>query len=846
MRFSGRIARGLTAVLFFAASYAGPGYCAAFQAHDSPPQNTRGAEAAGKAPAGAPDARAMYQALNTLRPDGARVYKVHELNLRRDVVSLTFQDGVLAFFPPLYGRVTGAVFTGLGHIVATPRDAGERRSLAQFLGVPLLDQGFQTAYLRFTDNTAEEIEKDLAGTGTKPASNAQFAQSWEQALREINPWHSLRILEDLLSSNFQPYFYVGLGGSPAGPFDVLIDSRRDEQVLIGQPRSVNGEEIYNVWTSFAATQPPFAREAGGDARANRAFQPLEYTVDTSIGSDLLLKGKTKLHVKSVRAGERIVSLELSRNLTVDGVALGDGSPLVYFQNEDLNRREIERRGNNSLLVVLPVRSELGQDFFLQVSYHGRVISDAGNGVAFVGERDDWYAHIAGADYFVPFDLTFHWPKRLTLVATGDEVESHEGADAKEGHWISRVPFGVAGFNVGEYNMEDSGGTSPDIRVYANQELENSILARLGKGSEVISPYVPSPGASRGNLNFPGQAAPSPSSVLKHLGAELSDSVQFFGKLNGAFPFSHLDVAQIPGSFGQGWPELIYLSTYAYLPPETQREAGLNQAAQELAREIMPFHEVVHQWWGNVTAPASYRDTWIEEAMANYQAMLYADARKPAAHRMDKWLERYRTALVTRAAGASETPEEAGPLDLGFRLQSSRDPGAYETVVYGKGTWVIRMLYEMLRQPGEKNPDARFHNLLQSVLTDYHYRTLSTAEFQREVEKVMTPAMDVDGTKSMSWFFDEWVRGTEMPTYSVEFSTRLHGKEFIVTGTLHQLNVEDMFTATVPLFAKIAGGKLEPLGVVVTTGEDTPFRFVSRNRARRLEIDPNLTVLCLTK
>ena len=142
--------------------------------------------------------------------------------------------------------------------------------------------------------------------------------------------------------------------------------------------------------------------------------------------------------------------------------------------------------------------------------------------------------------------------------------------------------------------------------------------------------------------------------------------------------------------------------------------------------------------------------------------------------------------------------------------------------------------------------SRFHNLLQSVLTDYHYRTLSTAEFQREVEKVMTPAMDVDGTKSMSWFFDEWVRGTEMPTYSVEFSTRLHGKEFIVTGTLHQLNVEDMFTATVPLFAKIAGGKLEPLGVVVTTGEDTPFRFVSRNRARRLEIDPNLTVLCLTK
>ncbi|MGH9707518.1 MAG: hypothetical protein ACRD5R_12235, partial [Candidatus Acidiferrales bacterium] len=513
----------MTAILFFAAAFILPGNCAAIQTQETPAQNARGADRSGKAPGGAPDARAMYQALNALRPDGARVYKVHELNLRRDVVSLTLQDGVLAFFPPLYGRVTGAVFTGLGHIVATPRDAGERRSLAQFLGVPLLDQSFQTAYLRFTDDTAEEIEKDLGGAGAKPSSNPQIAEGWEEVLHAINPWNSLRILEDLLSSDSQPYFYAGLGGSPAGAFDVLIDSRREEQVLIGQPRSVNGEEIYNVWASFAATQPPFERAADGAARAIGGFEPLDYRVDTTIDNNLLLTGKTKLHVQSVSAGQKIIALELSRNLSVDGVKLEGGSPLLYFQNEDMNRREIERRGNNSLLVVLPAKSEVGKDFSLEVSYHGRVISDAGNGVAFVGERDDWYAHIAGSTYFVPFDLTFHWPKRLTLVATGDEVESHEEGDAKEGHWVSREPFGVAGFNVGEYRMEDSGAASPDIRVYANQQLENSILARLGKGATVFSPY-PGLESSHGNLGLPLQAAPSPSSVLKHLGAELSDSV----------------------------------------------------------------------------------------------------------------------------------------------------------------------------------------------------------------------------------------------------------------------------------------------------------------------------------
>ena len=46
-----------------------------------------------------------------------------------------------------------------------------------------------------------------------------------------------------------------------------------------------------------------------------------------------------------------------------------------------------------------------------------------------------------------------------------------------------------------------------------------------------------------------------------------DSIHFYEKLNGAFPFDHLDVAQIPGSFGQGWPGLVYLSTLAFLPAE---------------------------------------------------------------------------------------------------------------------------------------------------------------------------------------------------------------------------------------------------------------------------------------
>jgi hypothetical protein len=789
----------------------------------------------------AADPRALYQALNELRPDTAHVYAVRELNLRRDIINLRFTDGKLAFLQALDGRVTGAVFTGHGHIFATPHDRGERQSLARFLAVPLLDQTFARAYLRFTDDSAAEIGQQLKSSESTAASDPEFAASWEPIVTNLNPWHSIRIMFDLLSTGPQPYFYAGIGSENVGPFDALVDNRRDEQVLFGQPRFVNGARFYNTWASFRSLDAPTA--------PIEEFAPLDYRVETAIADDLSLEGKTILHIRTVRAGERIVPLELSRNLAVEEVKLSDGRPLVYFQNEDLSRRDILRQGNDSLVVVLPAGAKSGEEFQIDIRYRGTVISQAGNGVEFVGEHGTWYAHVGGGDHFVPFELSFRWPKRFTLVATGTKVESHEEGDVRTGRWRSDVPFAVAGFNLGEYKMEMAGGDSPKIYLYANQQLENAILELLRKGSppgptQVLPPNFQSPHAHTSPAVMP-DLPPSPAAVLKRLGSQVADSVHFFEALNGPFPFDHLDVSQIPGSFGQGWPGLVYLSTLVFMTPEAQAQAGLAERTQEEARELMPFHEVAHQWWGNVVGSAIYRDAWIEEGMANYLALMYTDARKPGEHRLASWLERYRAALSTPIPESTQIVGDAGPLTFGFRLTSSRAPNAYETVTYGKGTWVMHMLREMMRNRGASDPDGRFRELLRAILADYRFRALSTADFQRAVEQRMTPAMDLESTHSMDWFFSQWVRGTGIPHYSVEFQVKPHGQEFLVTGKLLQTGVDDIFTAAVPLYGGKPGGKLERLGVVVTTGPETRFHFVARNRPPRIVVDPQLTILCRT-
>ena len=813
----------------------------AFAAAGPPPARPIGFAKPTAAAQSSAEPRALYQQLNELRPDGERVFAVHEIQMRRSAIDISLIEGKLAFLTPIGGKITGAVFTGRAHIIATPRDAAERRSLVNFVGVPLLDQAFSRAYFRFTDDTAADLLRQFEAAGAKPAPDRDFGEEWNNTVSNLNSSHSLRIMMDLLSSDPQPYFSAALAGASAGPFDVLVDRRRDEPVLIGAVRNGPGGPRYDVWASFATPDSPAAREN---------VLPVDYRLDTTIGDDLSLVGDAHLHYKEALEGDRIIAVELSRFLTVESVTTDGGAPLVFFHNEDLSHAELGLRGNDLVYIVLAHPMKMADELHLEIRYHGLVIGDAGNAVYFVGDRGSWYPHVVGLGHFTPFDMTFHWPKKLTLVATGTPSDLKEDGGRRSGHWVSSSPMAIAGFNLGEYERQVAGTATATVEIYANKQIEDAILSRLSERSPAFIPNVHQP--SEGLPQPPpmagfseGEIPPSPAAVLKQLGAQILDSIHFFEGINGPFPFDHLDVSPIPGSFGQGWPGLVYLSTLAYLPRETQAEAGLKKGERDELAQLLPFHEIAHQWWGNLVGTASYRDTWIQEAVANYLSLMYADNRKPAAHVLSTWVARYRGQLLEPVPNSEEIVDDAGPLTLGYRLRSAKAPDAYERIVYGKGTWVIHMLREMLRDPAAKAPDARFEAMLRSVLVDHRYHAVSADDLQRAAEKQMTSAMDLEGNKKLDWFFDEWVRQTGIPRYSTEFQAHAHGQDFLVSGKLHQDNVQDYFIASVPIYGATSGGKPALLGTVVATGPQTSFHFTSHFKPSKLVIDPQATILCKT-
>jgi hypothetical protein len=795
------------------------------------------------APAADKSARELYESLNALRVDPAATYQITSGNraeLRRAEVQLSLEDGKLAFLSSYEGRITGAVFSGRGHVLAVPRGIVEKQQMARFLGAPLLDQEFTSVYLRFTDDSANELLRELRNANVSPERDSTFAGQWDSLLAAMNAGQSLRLLHDSLSQNPRPYFYAWIDSTATGPFDVIVDLLRAEPLLIGQSKKVDGRSFYDVWASYKVPDVP---------APTVAFRGLRYAIETSILPNASLEAKTELRLRAETNGERLAVFQLSRMLNIDEITGEHGEPLTYFQNEGLTPRERSTRGNDYLYVVLPSASRRGTEFTLHFRYHGTVIEDAGNGVFFVGARETWYPRLGDAADFADYDLTMRWPRRLWLVATGTKLDEHEDGDFHVAHWRTEKPTSIAGFNLGEYASASLSSGNHSVEVYANRQLEQALNNRLG-GLNSESPRVPSPFGPEGRIS-PNMLkiiplAPSPADALKQLGREIDSSIRFYENFSGPFPFHKLSVSQIPGTFGQGWPGLLYISTFSFLPPAAQQRAGLSETGQEHFTELVPFHEVAHQWWGNVVGWDSYRDQWIDEAFANYLALLFADSQKNANHSLRLWLTRYRRQLLEKIPGADQSPSEIGALDLGARLTSSKSPEGFEQVVYSKGSWVIHMLREMLRQPGSRNPDARFVALLRTLAAKYAYRALSTADLQHEVEAVMTPSMDLEGGHSMEWFFEQWVRGTGIPRYRVEFAVHHNEKGYLVRGRLFQSGVPRAFIARVPLYGNISPGHTVPLGTVIADGPETSFHFVTEAAPRKLIIDPQMTLLCVAE
>lgn len=716
--------------------------------------------------------------------DAADCYRVVDLNFSKEDLKVYLASGYLIFTKPIRGLRLGAIFVadeegGDADVLLLPPTRSERASLATFTGSPNLEEHFKSAAFIFTDGTGDRLAAELQENPTakkSPEMGGLIAERWTSVLNDLMSSFETRVVFDVLSH--QPdtgFFYTAIAGNQLGNFDVLYDPTAEDQIVAGKLAYRQNQIYFNTWTAFQAR----SFRNGAPVRGPH-FSLDNIRIDATIHPDLAMQAVTRATLRLQNGQPRAaLPFNLSPQMHITAATV-DGHPAEVFDRASLRSDLIRANDDRQFLLISNPPLDPAVPHEIEIHHEGSVIRDAGNQVYFVESRGTWYPRTGSA--LTNYDMTFRYPKNLTLAATGIESE-----DRAEGDWrITRVkteaPVRFAGFNLGNFQSVVQEHNGYKIELYANRQLESALTP---KAAVPETPVAENP-FQRRHTKPPDAAAVQPppapldpAARMDELTKDLWLDLDFMTEEFGPTPFRNLAITPIPGTFGQGFPGLVYLSTLAYLNPAQLPPPIRDRLNETFFSDLLENHEVAHQWWGNLVVPASFHDDWLIESLANYSALLLLERTK-GVKALDAVLDGYRNDLLMKTANG-RTVESAGPIVWAHRLETSLSPEAWRAVTYEKGTWIIHMLRRRLG-------DEKFLALLKDVASNHH--SISTEEFRQLASQYAAPSPD----PGLKIFFDNWVYGTGIPTVKLSYSW--HGAK--LSGDLVQQDVDEAFSAYIPV------------------------------------------------
>lgn len=818
----------------------------------------------GGAPVPHSAAENLFLLLGSVGLDKSRVYSAREISFDRAAFHISLDDGVIGFTQDVAGCVTGAFFEGDGEILLTPPNQVERSSMTLQTGAAILEEHFNTAYFRFNDDTFVEMQPYLATAG----NSADFVSKWDQTARNLAEPDALRLFMSfsqrmpatalaerpakICGDPDDRFLHSRMQGRTKGTFDVFYDSSAPEQVWAGQSKDVEGTTYYDVWTSYSllkkssATQPANS-VAAEEGRAN-AIDIRANKIRVEIKPPTTIDAVAVLDLKVRQGGQRAVVFELARLLRIKEVQ-ADGRPVEFIHNPAIEGTQLARHGNDLVAVVFPAPLQTGQEIELRFTYGGEVLSEAAAGLLYVGARGTWYPNRGIA--MSNFDLEFHYPAGWTLVATGQRMDAPAAPGTalteptplaeQVSRWVSERPIPVAGFNLGRYQRAEARSGDVVVEAYATRTVERGFPQAEAGG------MIPNPSPVTGRTAPPlviTAPRPSPARNAQMVADTSAHAIESYSRWFGPYPYRRLALTQMPGNMSQGWPGLVFLSSYSYLSDDEKSHLHFSSTEKALITLVIG-HETAHQWWGDVVIWDDYRDQWILEALANYSALMLVEAEDPASFRA--LMQKYRDDLFFKNSAGVRLMQD-GPVTLGTRLSCSQFPTGYEAISYGRGTWLFHMLRYMMRDAEalSGNPDAPsdepFVRALRRVRERFEGKPITTRELLKVFEEEWPRPLWFEGRKSLDWFYDGWVSGSAVPRFEVR------GVKYVdaagattITGTLLQKDAPDDLVTPVPLYA-FGAGKMSPLGRIFADGPETPFRLTAPLGTRKILIDPKQTLL----
>ena len=686
----------------------------------------------------------VYSHFKNLKVGIEKGQVVEEISFKRDVGNFKLFSGEIFFCEPFNEKITALYFEGKGEFSFQPPTKIEQDQLFRFYETKEFRKEFKKLLILFVDSTYLELkDKIVKGNLTKRPEkiNGEISKRIEYLKDTDRGYSRSDYLRSLLSDTENGFFYAHIERTIHDPVFFQINPYAVEEVSFMRRRRVVSYKLREVINQFPA------RESLDESnKPNKYFlNILSYKIESTIEDNLDFSAECAIEFESSEKHQRWITLYLYDELKVEKIIWEDGSKATFTNLPE------------SAEVWVKIEEEYldGNQHWLKIYYRGEILEKNEFGWIELKSSNYWYPRLDNWKKAM-FGLIFHTPSEYNFVSVGDLIRKVEKDDVLTTTWMSKIPFRNASFSIGKFekfSLQEK--DLPEVNVYMSEYAYGRISG------------------------FFKYRYPSISDASEKIAADVINSLSLYKSLFGDIPTNTINVTEIPYLHGEAFPGLVHLSWITY-----------RQTSYEGYDEIFRAHEVAHQWWGIGVDFNSYHDQWLSEGFAEYSGLWYLLVIKDDSERFFEILEEWRDEIIDNRQYLFGSGQEAGPIWLGYRTNSTATDGDYDLIIYKKGAWVLHMLRAMLLDLKTMNEDS-FKNMMQEYFKNYSGKNPTTENFKKIVNKHFG--------EDMSWFFDQYVYGTDIPTYNFAYNTRRgNDGKYIVTCRVEQEDVRDDFKMYVPI------------------------------------------------
>jgi len=708
-----------------------------------------------------------------------RAWRARGVSLRLEDFELRMEEGTLFSTPDNLGP-TAFAFVGRARVRFSPSPLAEREQLRQFSGTPAIDREVGWVFFRLHP---ADFHSSLDTGRLEPEPNPGARRAEAERVWRARSGRSFLVDAPLPRS---PWWLM------PGPGDAVVDFPWGRKRVLTLTISSGEPEDVNLFDRDRRLQicgyPSEGRSPLYSEDDRRTADVLENDITARFDPERLEVQATHTMRLRLLGPASTLRFRLHDDFRVASVTSDDGGRLLFFR--------VREQGN--VVVSLGPLGQGDRPFRITTRYAGRhdpapldqelvqvttppALSLADDALVerpplVYSNRTAWYPRPASED-FATARVRIETPAGWLGVSGGDLVSSKTEDGRTHAEYRLEQPGKFVTVIVGrvaDVGMRQEGAQT--IRGFAGLRARGVTLAQMQAAQEMLAFYAEMFG-------------PSP------------------------YPALGLVVAEGETPAGHSPPGLLYLQ----VRPPVLRGRSLPDDPSNFG-DLPGFflaHEAAHQWWGQGTAPASYRERWLSEAWAQYSAALWLR------HRLGEGAFR---SMMDRMARWALRFDAAGPVHLGQRLGHLRqDPRILRAVVYDKGAWVLHMLRGLVG-------DEAFFAGSRAFLDRHRYAKAGTDDLRAALESA--------SGRDLRPYFERWIYDTGLPVIAWSASTARGGDGFRSTFEVRPQGLP----GPLPLQLAVATAGGRETRVVLVEPSGGSWTVDTRGEPRRLEVNEDRGLL----